>query len=275
VLRDGKETSSADESAMGAAAAAAGMQQPEAAVAAAGTAGEACEAVAVNAGIQVQLNSIVDAYGDWYVQQVVRDVKGQGVLYAPQLRAFTAVAGQASAIQNRASLQELAALVKVRCCPNIPRTVQWCQPASQARLLCVAEAKLHSAVHQQQMRHQHRFIHFSSWFIVVYGMQVFGPYAAVKLSEQTELVVLQCLSQLDGCLERWKEVLDPVTMAVMVSLPCGCEVSRSVVRRADLLCSSMFAEVLLALHALILKALQEGNLEQRRLVHTTSGNMKW
>jgi hypothetical protein len=53
-------------------------------------------------------------------------------------------------------------------------------------------------------------------------MQVFGPYAAVKLSEQTELVVLQCLSQLDGCLERWKEVLDPITMAVMVSLPCNC-----------------------------------------------------
>jgi hypothetical protein len=148
LLRDGKETSSADESAMGAAAAAAGMQQPEPAVAAAGTAREACEAVTVNAGIQVQLNSIVDAYGDWYVQQVVRDVKGQGVLYAPQLRAFTAVAGQADVIQSRACLQELAALVKVRCSSagrGALDDATACQQP-QARNLWAAGRQLHGKV---------------------------------------------------------------------------------------------------------------------------------
>ncbi len=48
--------------------------------------------------------------------------------------------------------------------------------------------------------------------------QVFGPDAAVRLAEMTEGVVVACLSQLDGCLSRWKELLDPVTMAVMVRL---------------------------------------------------------
>lgn len=46
---------------------------------------------------------------------------------------------------------------------------------------------------------------------------MFGPYAALKLAEMSEGVVLDCLSQLDSCLARWKELLDPVTMAVVVS----------------------------------------------------------
>jgi hypothetical protein len=46
---------------------------------------------------------------------------------------------------------------------------------------------------------------------------MFGPYAALKLAELSEGVVLDCLSQLDECLARWKELLDPVTMAVVVS----------------------------------------------------------
>jgi hypothetical protein len=47
--------------------------------------------------------------------------------------------------------------------------------------------------------------------------QMFGPYAALKLGELSEGVVLDCLGQLDECLARWKELLDPVTMAVVVS----------------------------------------------------------
>lgn len=45
-----------------------------------------------------------------------------------------------------------------------------------------------------------------------------GPYAAQTLAELSEGVVLSCLGQLDGCLVRWKELLDPVTMAVVVSM---------------------------------------------------------
>lgn len=53
---------------------------------------------------------------------------------------------------------------------------------------------------------------------------MFGPYAALKLAELSEGVVLDCLSQLDECLARWKELLDPVTMAVVVSTAgfAGC-----------------------------------------------------
>jgi hypothetical protein len=50
---------------------------------------------------------------------------------------------------------------------------------------------------------------------------MFGPYAALKLGELSEGVVLDCLGQLDECLARWKELLDPVTMAVVVSGPRG------------------------------------------------------
>jgi hypothetical protein len=53
--------------------------------------------------------------------------------------------------------------------------------------------------------------------------QMFGPYAALKLSELSEGVVLDCLGQLDECLARWKELLDPVTMAVVVSAPARIE----------------------------------------------------
>lgn len=49
-------------------------------------------------------------------------------------------------------------------------------------------------------------------------MQMFGPYAAIKLAELSEGLVLDCLSQLDSSLTRWRELLDPVTMAVVVSL---------------------------------------------------------
>lgn len=67
-----------------------------------------------SSGIPMQLHSMVSAYGEWYMQQVVRDVKGLGVLYAPQLRRFTAVAGQVELIQQQASLPELTALLQVR-----------------------------------------------------------------------------------------------------------------------------------------------------------------
>lgn len=49
------------------------------------------------------------------------------------------------------------------------------------------------------------------------AVQMFGPYAALKLAELSEGVVLDCLSQLDECLSRWQNLLDPVTMAVVVS----------------------------------------------------------
>lgn len=48
-----------------------------------------------------------------FVQAVVRDVRGLGVMYAPQLRAFTCMTGPRDAIQQRASLPELTALLEV------------------------------------------------------------------------------------------------------------------------------------------------------------------
>jgi len=61
---------------------------------------------------------------------------------------------------------------------------------------------------------------------------VFGPYAAVKLCELTGAVVLDSLGQLDSCLSRWKELLDPITLAVVVSVlqpscSCACALSCS------------------------------------------------
>lgn len=47
------------------------------------------------------------------LQAVVRDVRGLGVMYAPQLCAFTCLAGPKEAIQQRASLPELTALLQV------------------------------------------------------------------------------------------------------------------------------------------------------------------
>lgn len=59
-------------------------------------------------------------------------------------------------------------------------------------------------------------------------LQMFGPYAAVMLAEMSEGLVLDCLSQLDNCLARWKELLDPVTMAVVVgALVCNGSVPYS------------------------------------------------
>jgi hypothetical protein len=45
---------------------------------------------------------------------VVRDVRGLGVMFAPQLRYFTCLAGPKEAIQQRTSLPELTALFQVR-----------------------------------------------------------------------------------------------------------------------------------------------------------------
>lgn len=50
------------------------------------------------------------------------------------------------------------------------------------------------------------------------AMQMFGPYAAMKLCEMTDSVLLDSLGQLDSCLNRWKELLDPITLAVVVSV---------------------------------------------------------
>jgi hypothetical protein len=74
------------------------------------TAGEACS----SSGIPVQLHGMVLAYGEWYMSHVVRDGRGLGVLYAPQLRRFTCVRGAQELIQKRTSLQELTALLQVR-----------------------------------------------------------------------------------------------------------------------------------------------------------------
>lgn len=51
-------------------------------------------------------------------------------------------------------------------------------------------------------------------------VQLFGPYAAMKLCELTDGVLLDSLGQLDSCLTRWKELLDPITLAVVVSDGC-------------------------------------------------------
>lgn len=47
------------------------------------------------------------------VQAVVRDVRGLGVMFAPQLRTFTCLTGAKEAVQQRASLPELTALLQV------------------------------------------------------------------------------------------------------------------------------------------------------------------
>jgi hypothetical protein len=76
-----------------------------------GAAGEECSS---SSGIPVQLHGMVLAYGEWYMSHVVRDGRGLGVLYAPQLRRFTCVRGGQEVIQSRTSLQELTALLQVR-----------------------------------------------------------------------------------------------------------------------------------------------------------------
>lgn len=79
----------------------------------AGSSTAGAEAGCSNSGIPFQLQSMVLAYGDWYMSHVVRDVRGLGVLYAPQLRRFTCVRGPVEVIQQRTSLQELVALLQV------------------------------------------------------------------------------------------------------------------------------------------------------------------
>jgi hypothetical protein len=77
-----------------------------------GAGGKACS----SSGIPVQLHGMVLAYGEWYMSHVVRDGRGLGVLYAPQLRRFTCVRGAQELIQSRTSLQELTALLQVSSC---------------------------------------------------------------------------------------------------------------------------------------------------------------
>lgn len=107
-------------------------------------------------GVPIEVFGMIQAFGEWYVQAVVRDVRGLGVMFAPQLCCFTCLAGPKEAIQQRTSLPELTAL-----------------------------------------------------------FQVFGPYAAMKLCALTDGVLLDSLGQLDSCLSRWKELLDPITLAVV------------------------------------------------------------
>lgn len=47
------------------------------------------------------------------MQAVVRDVRGLGVMFAPQLRTFTCLTAAKEAVQQRASLPELTALLQV------------------------------------------------------------------------------------------------------------------------------------------------------------------
>jgi hypothetical protein len=53
--------------------------------------------------------------------------------------------------------------------------------------------------------------------VLLCAVQLFGPYAAMKLCELSDGVLLDSLGQLDSCLSRWKELLDPITLAVVVS----------------------------------------------------------
>lgn len=75
------------------------------------------------------------------LQAVVRDVRGLGVMYAPQLRSFTCLSGPKEAIQQRASLPELTALLQVG------RTLELCKLV-QCRLYgtCFAAGGRHTTI---------------------------------------------------------------------------------------------------------------------------------
>lgn len=54
----------------------------------------------------------------------MRDARGLGVMFAPQLRYFTCLAGPKEAIQQRTSLPELTALFQVRTQSAVSRVRQ-------------------------------------------------------------------------------------------------------------------------------------------------------
>jgi hypothetical protein len=57
---------------------------------------------------------ILDVYADWYLQHVIKDVQGLGVMFAPQLRCFTCVQQDKKAVlQMYTGLAELTALFQV------------------------------------------------------------------------------------------------------------------------------------------------------------------
>lgn len=60
------------------------------------------------------VRSAVAVYADWASSVLVRDARGWGVMFAPQLRSFTAVVGVGRAqVEARASLPELTALLRM------------------------------------------------------------------------------------------------------------------------------------------------------------------
>jgi hypothetical protein len=48
----------------------------------------------------------------------------------------------------------------------------------------------------------------------------------MKLCELTDGLLLDSLGQLDSCLTRWKELLDPITLAVVVSDSCTSDATQ-------------------------------------------------
>jgi hypothetical protein len=84
--------------------------------AAAGAASSAGASGPRGSGVPVPVVSMVQAYGEWFTQAVVRDARGLGVMFAPQLRQFVCLAGPADALSQRACLPELTALLQVRRC---------------------------------------------------------------------------------------------------------------------------------------------------------------
>lgn len=80
------------------------------------------------------------------LQAVVRDVRGLGVMFAPQLRYFTCLAGPKEAIQQRTSLPELTALFQVRTQPAVSRVRQGrvCLDGCAHRVVSVRAAATHA-----------------------------------------------------------------------------------------------------------------------------------
>ena len=57
---------------------------------------------------------IMDVYADWYLQHIIKDVNGAGVMFAPQLRCFTCVQQDRKVgLQKYTGLAELTALFQV------------------------------------------------------------------------------------------------------------------------------------------------------------------
>lgn len=71
---------------------------------------------------------MLSMYADWYFDTIVKDIKGVGVMYAPQLKAFTCVqsATQAAELQQYTSLPELTAMFQVSSqYSTVPRWRLW------------------------------------------------------------------------------------------------------------------------------------------------------